>query len=190
MSFIKEKSKLLGHASINDLSQGAIYVREFAYRVFLSAERLESSPETLKKAPQVYLAALNFLQIYRSIFLEDETVEMTVEERKNEMGQVDEKSKYAKWRIVEIKKQINGNSNYSNNQISHLNSPGNNPPIINTEIKSEPLTINPAVDPKILSECEKYARHAISALHFDDLETAAQNLNNALILLQPFLIKK
>lgn len=189
------------------MSQGAIYIREFAYRVFLSAERLESSPETLKKAPQVYLAALNFLQIYRSIFLEDETVEMTDEERKDEMGQVDEKSKYAKWRIVEIKRQINENSNYLNNQISsspiHLNSPGiynnpSSPPIINTEIKPEPTTtntnttttINTTVDPKVLSECEKYARHAISALHFDDLETAAQNLNNALMLLQPFLVKK
>ena len=86
------------------MTQGAIYVRELAYRVFLSAEKQEASPSTLKKSLQSYLAAVNFLQVYRGIFLDDPSVlELGEEERTSELTQIDEKSKYAKWRIVEIK---------------------------------------------------------------------------------------
>ena len=180
-----------------------------AYRIFLSAEKQESAPETLKKSLQSYLAALNFLQVYRGIFLEDPGVlDLGEEERMDELGQVEEKSKFAKWRIVEIKKQFpiikssdskignfeSNNSptttNIALSQSSHL--PGHHPttpPISKYQENPVPHTSPPVLlyDPKILSECEKHARHAISALNFDDIETAAKNLRTALKVLQPLL---
>lgn len=181
------------------MTQGAIYVRELAYRVFLSAEKQESSPSTLKKAPQSYLAAINFLQVYRGVFLEDPSaLELSEEERTDELTQIDEKSKYAKWRIIEIKKQLM-NSNSSNLPMSYKSSSFTPPAPTQTPTQTSPQPYHQTVpqvsspppallyDPKVLADCEKYARHAISALNFDDVETAADNLRTALKVLQPYL---
>jgi hypothetical protein len=212
---------------MKDLTQGAIYVRELAYRVFLSAEKQESSPLTLKKAPQSYMAAINFLQVYRGVFLEDPSaLDLSGEERVDELSQIDEKSKYAKWRIIEIKRQLINVStseiasspsvtaattrNLSNLPMSYKSPSTSSPqmPSMNPQAESPSKTINqtaqyhqpilpsvqqvsspPALlyDPKILADCEKHARHAISALNFDDVETAADNLRAALKVLQPYL---
>lgn len=201
------------------MTQGAIYVRELAYRVFLSAEKQESSPSTLQKAPQSYLAAINFLQVYRGVFLEDPSVlELGEEERSDELTQIDEKSKYAKWRIIEIKKQLMNTSASSSPANKYSNLPMSykglsfSPPVVSpqkpaptqtsTQISTPPVNTNPQpyqqavqvssppallYDPKVLADCEKYARHAISALNFDDVETAADNLRTALKLLLPYL---
>ena len=191
------------------MTQGAIYVRELAYRVFLSAEKQEASPSTLKKSLQSYLAAVNFLQVYRGIFLDDPSVlELGEEERTSELTQIDEKSKYAKWRIVEIKKRLISNqsiesiptssqgpsanvqSQYQHGQ-NHV-SPVNHLPILSPVYSPPPATspTSPGAllyEPKVLRDCEKHARHAISALQFDDVESAADNLRMALKLLQPYL---
>lgn len=207
--------KLSSHSTIKDLTQGAIYVREFAYRVFLSAEKQESSPSTVKKALQSYLAAVNFLQVYRGVFLEDPSVlDLSEDEAADELKQVDEKSKFAKWRIVELKKQLNNNTtvnaaNMSANLAIHPSptqqmfeqshsfpqpqqpqqkSPP--PPQAHPQIYSESKVSSPPAllyDPKVINECEKFARHAISALNFDDVETAAESLRSALKTLQPYL---
>jgi hypothetical protein len=188
-----------------------------AYRVFLSAERLESAPETLKKAPQSYLAALNFLQIYRGVFLEDGTDEIGLgpAERSEEIAQVDEKSKYAKWRIIEIKKSLvkakdspmspsisdyttqpQSQSQPQQPQVQMTQSPiqsQTQPHSIQSQVQSPTINqLSPVLahDPKIVSECERHARHAISALNFDDFETAAENLKTALKILQPLLSSK
>lgn len=208
-------------------------MRELAYRVFLSAEKQESSPSTLKKSLQSYLAAINFLQVYRGVFLEDPSaMDLSEEERADELTQIDEKSKYAKWRIIEIKKQItntstsetisstviNNNNNDDNNSrnISNLPMSYRSPPpvsphqptisppqLASIHDTSVPKSETPAstipqpqqqssppallYDPKVLADCEKYARHAISALNFDDVESAAENLRTSLKLLQPYL---
>ena len=210
------------------MEQGAIYIREFAYRVFLLAEKQESSQETLKKAVQSYLAALNFLQVYRGVFLEDSSaLQLTDEELQDELNQVDEKSKYAKWRIIEIRKQLMLNSTLSpsnqqkgsediksthstssdrsdskspiidantyNSNTCTSNNTSSTPQIINSiPIQSLNSSSSPVLlyDPKVLSECERHARHAISALNFDDIETAAHNLQTALDLLKPLLNKQ
>lgn len=223
------------------MTQGAIYVRELAYRVFLSAEKQESSPSTLKKALQSYLAAVNFLQVYHGVFLEDSTIlELGEEERTSELAQIEEKSKYAKWRIVEIKKQLTSNQSIEsiptspqtsftglNTQTQPVNvnhvptspqapqypqypkvsespqypkvSESTQYPSVSQspQIPQYPPHVSPPAtspvgllyDPKILSDCEKHARHAISALNFDDVESAADNLRTALKLLQPYLKK-
>lgn len=195
------------------MTKGAIYVRELAYRVFLTAEKQESSPSTIKKAPQTYLAAINFLQVYRGVFLEDPSaLELGEEEMTDELKQVDEKSKYAKWRIIEIKKQLmvesataspTVNSNAFDNPYA-TGSTKDTTPITTQSNPVSPVNILPqpqqyqtyqqvqsptalTYDPKVLSDCEKYARHAISALNFDDVETAAANLRSALKTLQPYL---
>ena len=216
---------LSSHSIIKDLTQGAIYVRELAYRVFLSAEKQESSPSTLKKSPQSYLAAINFLQVYRGVFLEDPSaLDLSEEERTDELTQIDEKSKYAKWRIIEIKKQLmnastsesivspvvtNASSNTSNLPMSYKSPPtASYQPTISPQMTSINRTSEPPAhtipqspkqplqqsspptllyDPKVLADCEKYARHAISALNFDDVESAAENLRTSLKLLQPYL---
>lgn len=193
------------------MTQGAIYVRELAYRVFLSAEKQESSPSTLKKALQSYLAAVNFLQVYRGVFLEDPSVlDLGVEERTSELAQIDEKSKYAKWRIMEIKKQLTSiqltessesiptspqSSVYRASPVNHVpNVPQVQVPLPSAATASPIVAAYPSTspvallyDPKVLGNCEKLARHAISALQFDDVESAADNLRNALKLLQPYL---
>ena len=207
--------KLSSHTTIKDLTQGAIYVREFAYRVFLSAEKQDSSPSNIKKVLQSYLAAVNFLQVYRGVFLEDPSVlDLSDEEAADELKQVDEKSKFAKWRILEIKKQLmtdNITRNTANTANTSPNTTNYQSPPIQTSKLSEPshsipqqpqspqqiytaqatsqISSPPALlyDPKVLSECEKQARHAISALNFDDVETAAVNLRAALNTLQPYL---
>ena len=217
------------HSTIKDMTQGAIYVRELSYRVFLSAEKQESSPSTLKKALQSYLAAVNFLQVYHGVFLEDSSVlDLGEEEQTSELAQIDEKSKYAKWRIVEIKKQLTSiqstdaiptspqsrlvspnqsqTVNYTHVQSPIIPGPVNHVPNVSqTHSPSVPLAtipnftttsptnpsstspVGPLYDPKVLSNCEKHARHAISALNFDDVESAADNLRAALKLLQPYL---
>jgi hypothetical protein len=152
----------------------------------------------------------------------------------NPLAQIDEKSKYAKWRIIEIKKQLKSSQmnesnefNQSNESIS-LNFENSNsiisPKQQHSQLQSQPrTTINqvPIIpqlnspreqiipnfdqvsnqnqnqnspvallyDPKVISNCEKHARHAISALQFDDIESAADNLRLALKLLQPYLKK-
>lgn len=45
------------------------------------------------------------------------------------------------------------------------------------------------LDPKISTEIQKHCRYTISALQYDDLKTAAQNLEKALELLRPHLNK-
>lgn len=153
-------------------------------------------------------------------------LELGEEERSEELEQVDEKSKFAKWRVVEIKKQlmlnstinkicsnsspiINHNSPVINSLVNNnISSPVNftSPPIVShshlpghNSVQSSPtysqsqaqaqVSSPPALmfDPKKLSECERLARHAISALNFDDVETAADNLRAALKVLQPYL---
>lgn len=153
------------------------------------------------------------------------------EERLEELGQVDEKSKYAKWRVIEIKKQLMLNSTTASPKsqtqtqsspsvpvnlvqqttpispvqsqtsqpisptLPHNHLPGHHhsPQQIHPQTSPSPYSPPAAAsftlmyDPKTLSECERYARHAISALNFDDIETAADNLRTALKVLQPFL---
>ncbi|KAJ3335458.1 hypothetical protein HDU93_005459 [Gonapodya sp. JEL0774] len=41
-------------------------------------------------------------------------------------------------------------------------------------------------DPKVLASAQKLSRFAISALQYDDIETAVDNLQKALMLLQPY----
>jgi hypothetical protein len=178
------------------------------------AEKQESSADSLKKAVQSYLAALNFLQVYRGVFLEDSSaLDLDDEERLEELRQVDEKSKFAKWRVIEIKKQLLSlntpsspvptlNNTASNQSLSNIDnttytSPpilGKSPPQMNLSntVASPSLTPQNVLlyDPKVLGECERHARHAISALHFDDIETAAENLQIALNTLKPLLMKK
>lgn len=130
--------------------------------------------------------------------------------------QIDEKSKYAKWRIIEIKKQLMNTSatssssptnNSSNLPMSYKSASSSSPTPIPTtqtspQIPTPPVYTSPQpyqqavqvssqpallYDPKVLADCEKYARHAISALNFDDVETAADNLRTALKVLQPYL---
>lgn len=211
------------------MEQGAIYIREFAYRLFLLAEKQESSEETLKKSLQSYSASLSLLQVYRGVFLEDSSaLQLTDDELQDELGQIDEKSKYAKWRIIEIRKQLMLNktqpvvkSTESQSQLefktnassSTLNQQPTTSPLISTTTSNSlnnnytnisfTTTTTAAAnnnntnnsptllyDPKVLSECERQARHAISALNFDDIETAAQNLQTALDILKPLLNKK
>ncbi len=166
--------------------------------------------------------------------------------------QVDEKSKYAKWRIAELKKLIEsagsvesltGNSanivysanasspTINSNNATHsptthiptnthipttthvqttthipnttnttnsLPSINQSPPSYNLPLQQpihSPVTQNVSsptlvFDPKIISEAEKQARFAISAMHFDDLPTAIQNLQRAIALLQPLCENK
>lgn len=192
------------------MAQGAILVRELAYRVFLSAEKQEATDP--KRACQSFLAAISFLQVYRGVFLEDPTaLGLEEEERTEELGQVEEKSKYAKWRVVEIKKQLL----MADNEKNRVTSPKStvvspkmssipqapqtqipqaqiqSPQIFPTTTLASANSSSPTLlyDPKVLNECEKHARHAISALNFDDIQTAADNLRAALNILEPLLKK-
>lgn len=214
---------LKNHSAMKETTTGAVYVREMAYRVFLSAEKQESSPSTLKKALQSYLAAVNFLQVYRGVFFEEPSVlNLDEEERTSELAQIDEKSKYAKWRIMEIKKTLKSTDSIgviskSSPQASTTNMPLHHmaaspsapvphvvshvavspvvspintfPAVVSPVYPASTSPVTPALlyDPKVLSNCEKSARHAISALQFDDVESAAANLRTALELLRPYL---
>ena len=46
------------------------------------------------------------------------------------------------------------------------------------------------LDHKSISDAQKFARFAISALQYDDIETAVQNLQKSIELLNPFLNKQ
>jgi vacuolar protein sorting-associated protein VTA1 len=66
--------------------------------------------------------------------------------------------------------------------------PINNPPVP-VAIGSPPAAMNygstsPTLDPSTLASAEKLARFAVSALQFEDIPTAIQNMEQALLLLR------
>jgi len=61
------------------------------------------------------------------------------------------------------------------------------PPAPSVPIASYPQPSSGKVtDPLAMSNAEKYARYAISAIQFDDVPTAIKNLEQALAILRPF----
>lgn len=216
------------HPAIRDVDHAAAFVREFAYRIFLSAERDESSntdstgssDDTGKKrAMQKYLAAVHFLQVYRGLYLEDANsgVGFDEETRQREMQQTEEKSKYAKWRVLEIRKSVGGVSVSPTGSPKSSEAPAAKPATQPTsqpapyQLPSQTPTLQPghyasvshhdsrvsphspptapvvSPNPRALAESERLARFAISALHFDDVPTAVQNLQSAINVLLPLL---
>lgn len=255
-----------------------------------SCASLETSSIVVKRTMERYGAAARLLQVYRGIFLEtgslfygeiipspnpddqdSATATATTMSIESELSQVDEKSKYAKWRVVELRRMleslgtkscsgstlaslntkttpenatvdavkanttftfINANANANSNVKANANLNDNSnakakadsndnvkandtfhmspmpttPPAYNLPLQQpihspsptssshnqqqqqqQPQVIHSPTlmyDPKVLSEAEKQARFAISALHFDDISTAIQNLQRAIAILQ------
>ena len=245
---LKDKNLLAHEEAIKNRQVGAEQVRSLALRLFISAEGDEKlanqTPMTVKRAMEKYLASVRVLQVYRGLFLEASGVyygEAGLGDGllEAEVGQIDEKSRYAKWRAVELKKRLEsefdsgsstGNVNVqsgASNLVPSYQSPTQVPSQMPTQsptqvpsqfptqsptqlpiqAPSQPPTYNlpfqqpvsavttitsPALiyDPKIISEAEKQARHAISALHFDDIPTAIANFQKAINLLSPLLENK
>lgn len=93
--------------AIQKPSLGAAMLRSLAFRLFLLAERDEQDPALGRRAQERFLASVRLLQVYRGLFLEEggvfvgeiEDWELNGEE---ERRQVEEKSRYAKWRISQL----------------------------------------------------------------------------------------
>lgn len=126
----KEKAQLAEEEGIRVPKVGANLLRSLAFRLFLSAERDEQQQppaiDGLKVTMERYLGAVRVLQVYRGLFLDPDAsfageIDGDVQE---ELAQVEEKSKFAKWRAVELKKAIvSGDLSALNN--SGLNSSNN-----------------------------------------------------------------
>lgn len=204
-----QKTQLRGHEALGSIfnaeEASAAHLREFAYRIFLAAERddpqlqnvLPIDPEIVKKCVQKYLVSVQLLQVFRGLFLEEETRVFEEPRAAQERQQVDEKSKFAKWRIIELKKGLLSTTAGSSNidGTAHSNrvcSPSAAPspaivPLTAPKTFTPPPVPQQLYDPRTIADCEKFARFAISALHFDDLPTALKNLQAAIDTILPLV---
>ena len=146
----KEKSQLAEEEGIKSPKVGANLLRSLAFRLFLSAERDEqqattASIDSLKVTMERYLGAVRVLQVYRGLFLDSDAsfageIDGDLEE---ELAQVEEKSKFAKWRAVELKKAIV--SGDLSSVTSNVTSKVESPKVINTSNPSNTSnTSNPS----------------------------------------------
>ncbi|ORZ31879.1 Vta1 like-domain-containing protein [Catenaria anguillulae PL171] len=68
--------------------------------------------------------------------------------------------------------------------------PSHNPPPLDPNVLPSPLPAMDLPDPKLLAQAQKHARFAISALEYDDVNTAMDNLRKAMAVLAPFERRK
>ncbi len=210
----QDKLLIAGNEAIQKPAIGATQMRTLAFRLFLLAERDEQQSSLLRRSQERYAASVRLLQVYRGLWLEGRGMfvgEIEAGTVEAELEQVDEKSKYAKWRISELKKMGDSNDDVGEKKvvgneyppITQSNTTAS-PPAYNLPLQQpilspsaqlpHPLSLSQSptllVDPKIIAEAEKQARFAISAMHFDDLPTAIQNLQRAIALLQSAVTKR
>lgn len=186
---------------------GQAYVENFGLKVFMKADnedRIHSGDESWnwKSTARTFLAASIFLQVLK-VFVEDD-------DENDDLGEVEEKIRYAKWRAAEILKALkegrvpvvdttfdNTTENHetgdiplpsipTNTSIDNLNTPLTSH-LPETSGISESTEISELIpfDPKTIQSAQKFAKFAISALQYDDVNNAIENLEKAIVLLRP-----
>lgn len=187
------KGELEGNPNMLDDAKAWSYCYHFALRVFAKADTQERAGRADKATARNFIISSQFLQILGSLG----GYQGTDEEQKG----VQEKIKYARWKASEILKGIREQTEV----VASWPSPPSPPPINEErpefipvpaaqlphreeeEEEDEDEEEELAVDPKAAKDAQKFARWAISALEYDDVGTAVENLQKSLDLLMPFL---
>ena len=132
--------------------------------------------------------------------------------------EIDEKVRYAKWKATDIVKclregrkpqpgPLNASSSDQDQELSSVPfSTSDTPsppketlktaltPPANAPLKQSPQTLQTSlatqVDPLKLDQAQKYSRYAISALQYEDVKAAIDNLEKALAILKPLIDNK
>ncbi|OLL22506.1 Vacuolar protein sorting-associated protein VTA1 [Neolecta irregularis DAH-3] len=173
------KKELNDQDAIKDDIVGQAYVENFALSIFSKADREERGARATRNTSQTFLAAATFLEVCR-VFGDLES-------------EISEKIKYAKYQAARILKAVKAglDPNEERRADSHVNDEiqssvaekAFSPVTTRQETPNEDF-IKPEKEFNIekfnIEKAQKHARWAISALNYEDMSTAIEELQKAL----------
>ena len=170
------------------------HVEAFAMRVFLNADSEDRSGRATKKTALTFLAAKLFFEVLAVFGDMDESIL--------------DKIRYAKWKAADISKALREGRTPTPGPAGGIetDSPPDSDPTLTTTTTTTPSTTTTTtttqpqimapisstqlqqgafLDPKLIESVSKHCRFATSALQYDDINTAIDNLERALALIRP-----
>lgn len=201
------KSSLSSEAAMQNDAAASSYIIQFAMKLFLAADNEERSGQTSKKTVRLFVLASQFLQLLEDVGGIPLEIEDKIKYAKYKAIEITKKESES-----ETRNDSNVNKNEiedaNSKKISHSNaakpfSPPPPPPAIITPSSlpsysgsfvnfegANPIisslsspSSNIIISSMAWNEAEKHARYAISAIQFEDRETAIKELEKSLTIL-------
>ncbi|KAJ1512109.1 hypothetical protein HMI56_004496 [Coelomomyces lativittatus] len=196
-----EKKQLRDEETVmNDIIAQA-HLENFALQIFSIADDEDQAGRATVRTAKIFLAASHYLEVLVSVF------------PKEEMNDVKEKIKYAKWKATSILKHpplppspvssTSTPSSFPSMPTSFEPSSSSTQPAVpptepnvvapmssSTWLTSEPPSMATSTsskyDPSVLTDAQKQARFGINALDYEDIPTALSHFEKAIALLSPY----
>nr|KAJ3423017.1 hypothetical protein HK105_004192 [Polyrhizophydium stewartii] len=177
----EDKKNLASSEAISNDVVAYAHIENFALKIFVNADNEDRAGKASKRTAKTFLAASIFLELLKQFGELD--------------GEIKQKIKYAKFKAADIVKAL------KEGRIPTAGPPGGDPndleglggasdlPAADTQDDYGDLPFDEEAH-RIMTQAQKHAKFAISALQYEDIKTAVDNLQKALAVLGPLAARK